>query len=82
MNVLKADEALAARFRGVVEPLEVRDVDGAILGQYIPHVPAEIAAIYERADEIFDSRELDRCEKEGGRSYTTEEVISHLIWSR
>lgn len=78
MNVLKADETLAAYFRGVVEPFEIRDVDGALLGQYIPHVPPEIAAAYDRIRQLADPEELRRRANEPGRNYTTEEVIRYL----
>src|ERR1700722_1847959 len=48
MNYLTADEAMCDHLRGVLEPVEIRDEKGKLLGQYTPFVSAEERALYEK----------------------------------
>lgn len=69
MNVLTADETLQDRLRGLVEPVEVRDETGKVLGHYTPVVSPEDAALYEKAKRLFDPEEIKR-RKERARGET------------
>jgi hypothetical protein len=60
MNILTADEVLLNRLCGIVEPVEIRDATGKVLGHYTPVVSPEEAAAYARAKELFDLEEAER----------------------
>jgi hypothetical protein len=64
MNVWVADEELLQRLRGIVEPQEIRDANGKVIGIYTPVLTPEEQAAYARAAELFDLEELDRIERE------------------
>ena len=70
MNHLTADQALVERLAGVMEPVEIRDADGKVMGAYTPALSAEEQEAYRQAAALFDPEELDRIEKEG-------EVLHH-----
>jgi hypothetical protein len=55
-----ADEELQARLGGFLEPIEIRDQKGNVMGHYTPHVTAETRAAYERAKTLFDPAETER----------------------
>ena len=42
MNYLIAHEAMVARLTGIVEPVEIRDPAGKVLGKFTPEVSAEV----------------------------------------
>ena len=60
MNFLVADHELLYRLRGIVEPVEIRDASGKVLGQFIPAVSPEELAAYERAKEGWDLEAAER----------------------
>jgi hypothetical protein len=60
MNVLTADEVMAARLQGIKEPVEIRDVSGKVLGHYTPVGSPENAELYARVEELFDLEEAER----------------------
>lgn len=75
MNVWIADEELKQRLRGVVEPLEIRDASGQVLGHYTPTVSPEVAAAYEKAKSLFDPARTKRLlEEQQGQGRSLEEV--------
>ena len=53
MNHLTADEALVERLAGVMEPVEIRDSSGKVLGRYTP-VFADEKDAQERPATCFD----------------------------
>lgn len=79
MNHLTADEDLLDRLRGIVEPVEIRDPEGKLLGVYTPHVTAEVRALYERAKSLFNPAEVKRrAEAEKGQGAPLSEVWERL----
>jgi hypothetical protein len=78
MNFLTADESMLARLRGIVEPVEIRDPDGNVLGQYTPIVSSEKQALYAKALKLFDLEEAKRVAAMKGQGYTLAEVKQHL----
>jgi hypothetical protein len=70
MTVLIADEVFLARLRGVVEPVEIRDPSGKLLGHYTPALTPEEAARYAQIKGLFDLEEAERIlagERDQGR---------------
>jgi hypothetical protein len=59
MNYLIADEALLERLAGVMEPAEIRDFNGKVLGLFTP-VFADEKDKRERAAKYFDLAEAER----------------------
>ncbi len=80
MNYLILDNEFCDRLRGILEAVELRDVRGKVLGNFMPSVSAEELALYEEAISLFDLEELDRRKQEAkhGKLYTTAEVLGHL----
>jgi hypothetical protein len=56
---LTADQALMERLAGVMEPIEIRDSSGRVLGQFVP-VFADENEKSERAAKYFDLAEAER----------------------
>lgn len=59
MNFLTADQALLERLAGVMEPAEIRDSDGKVIGRFTP-VFADEREKNERAAKYFDLAEAER----------------------
>lgn len=80
MGHIIADDDLESRLRGFVEPVEIRDAQGRILGTFSPHVPPELRKVYEDAVASFDLAEADRrlAACKAGQSRTTEQVLARL----
>ena len=79
MNYLTADEDLLDRLRGIVEPVEIRDPGGNVLGHYTPVVSPEVRERYEKARKLFDPAEIQRRKAaEHGQGKTTAEVLAYL----
>jgi len=67
------------RLRGILEPVEIRDDEGKLLGHYTPVVSPEELAAYEKARGLFDRDEMRRRkETEAGKGKTTAEVLATL----
>lgn len=78
MNHLTADQPLLERLEGIMEPVEIRDPDGRVLGTFTPALAPEEEEAYRKAAELFDPAELDRIEREGGPVYTIEQVWEYI----
>ncbi len=68
MNHLTADKNICGWLRGVLEPTEIRDGKGKLLGVFTPQVSAELRAQYEKAKELFDldeAQHIAATEREG-----------------
>jgi hypothetical protein len=78
MNFLTADQPMLDRLSGIVEPVEIRDPSGKVLGCYTPRLSPEEEEAYARAAELFDPEELDRIEKDPRPLCTHEQVMEHL----
>ncbi len=79
MNHIIADESVLDFFLGLVEPVEVRDETGQVLGHYTPLVSPEEAALYEKAKTLFDPTETARIlAEERGQGRPLEELWRQL----
>jgi hypothetical protein len=79
MNYLTADDSLQDLLRGVVEPVEIRDPSGKVLGHYTPAVSPEEAELYEKAKALFDPAEMERrLANEHGKGATLDAVMQRL----
>lgn len=82
MSYLTADNLFLDRLRGIVEPVEIRDPDGKLLGHYSPVVAPEVAALYEKAQALFGPEELAETKRtaatERGQGHTLAEVMEYL----
>ncbi|HTU88950.1 MAG TPA: hypothetical protein VMF69_02535 [Gemmataceae bacterium] len=59
MSYLTADQALLDRLAGIMEPAEIRDSDGKVIGRFTPMFADENEK-NERAARYFDSAEAER----------------------
>jgi hypothetical protein len=74
-----ADEEMEWRLRGIIEPIEIRDSSGKLLGHYIPFVSLEERARYEKARELFDPVEIERrLREEGGKGIPLSEFSARM----
>src|SRR5262245_52867559 len=79
MNYLTADESMCDHLRGVLEPVEIRDATGKVLGVFTPHVPGEVLARYEKARKLFDPAEAERrLAEQKGQGAPFEQVMRRL----
>ena len=62
MSHLTATESMLEQLRGIVEPVEIRDARGKVLGLYTPVLSPEEEELYRKAATLFDPEELDRIE--------------------
>jgi hypothetical protein len=60
MTVLTADELWLSRLRGVIEPVEIRDPSGKLLGHYTPALTPEEVARRTKIKSLFDLEEAER----------------------
>ncbi len=77
MNYLTADQALLERLAGVMEPVEIRDTDGKVLGRYTPVFSDEKDAS-ERAAKYFDLAEAERTLAENSHGSSLAEVWKRI----
>jgi hypothetical protein len=79
MNHLTADEAMCDHLRGILDPVEIRDVTGKLLGHYTPCVSPEERALYEKVAASLDLAEIKRrSEMEHGKGKPLAEIIRRL----
>ena len=79
MTTLAANEVLRSILAPLRERTEIRDLDGKLLGHYVPTVE-ERRPDYTEIRKLFDAAELKRREAQDAKEaeYTTEEVLEHL----
>jgi len=77
MNHLTVDQPLIERLAGVMEPVEIRDASGKVLGRYTPVFTDEQDA-QERAARYFDMAEAERALAEKGQGSTLAEIWERL----
>jgi len=79
MNYITIDQTLLARLRDVAEPVELRDADGNVIGQFTPVRSTEEQALYEKARSLFDPAELDRrLREQQGKGVSLNELWDRL----
>jgi hypothetical protein len=77
MNYLTADQLLMERLAGVMEPIEIRDPDGRILGRYTP-VFSDDQEAQERAAKYFNFPEAERSLREKSQGSALAEIWERL----
>jgi len=79
MTTLAANEVLRSILAPLKERTEIRDLDGKLLGHYVPTVD-ERRPDYTEIRKLFDAAESKRREarEAEGPEYTTEEILEHL----
>jgi len=78
MSHLTADGTMLAALTRLMEPVEVRDPQGHIIGHYTPVVPPDKARMYEKVKGLFDLEEAERSAADPHPGYTTAQVLEHL----
>ena len=79
MEHITADEAMANHLGGLLDPVEVRDEHGKLLGVYTPHVTPELRAQYEKLIQSIDLDEIYRImEEEKGQGRPLAEVWAKI----
>jgi hypothetical protein len=79
MNHLTADESMCDHLRGILEPVEIRDANGKLLGTFAPNVTAEERAAYEKVRARIDLTEMRRrMETERGEAKPFADMIRRL----
>jgi hypothetical protein len=74
MSILTADGALQSYLSPLKEPTEIRAPDGNVIGYFTP-----VAQVVEKSiRDLFDPAELRRRKALKQKSYTIEEVRTHL----
>jgi hypothetical protein len=75
MSRIILDAALSSKLHEVIQPVELCDPTGRLLGRFIPLVnPSEWEPVSPAASES----ELDRREQANEKRYSTSEVLVHL----
>lgn len=77
MTVFTVDAEIRDRLAAITEPVELRSVDGAILGYFTP-LTEEAARRYEAARSKFDPEVIRRRSADAGPWLTTGEVVRHI----
>jgi hypothetical protein len=79
MGHITADAAMADHLGGLLEPVEVRDEQGQLLGVYTPHVAPEVLAKYEKVIQSLDLDKIRRiAEEQKGQGAPLEEVLRRI----
>lgn len=73
MNHLTADQVLLERLAGIMEPVEIRDPSGKVLGRFTP-VFADEQETRERAARYFDLAAAQRTAAQKSQGSSLEEV--------
>ena len=77
MTIVTADQLLLERLAGIMEPVEIRDADGKLMGTYRPVVSDE-NEVHERAARYFDLAEAERTLAEKSQGSSHEEVWKRI----
>jgi hypothetical protein len=77
MNAIVADPHMIATLGGIVEPVDIRDSSGKLLGRFTPAC-ADDARLYEQARKLFDPAELRRRNETNAPGITTAELLAKL----
>lgn len=78
MSFITADDAMLARLAGLLQPVEIRDGDGNVLGHYAPSVSPELTVRYEQVKALFDRAEAEHAAAPKEPGMTTPELMRWL----
>jgi hypothetical protein len=78
MNHLTADQVLLDRLAGIMEPAEIRDTDGNVLGRFTP-VFSDEQDRRVRAEKYFDLAEAERTVAEESKGSSLAEVWGRIL---
>jgi hypothetical protein len=76
MTQITLDPELAARLGDLLQPVELCDPSGRVLGCFVP--AAERSSQWEAIGPDVSEQELDRREQSNERHYSTTEVVARL----
>lgn len=79
MIQLTADDKPMFVLGGLVEPAEIYDSDGKLLGVFVPDALAEKRALYAKSEALFDPVEIERRKATEQGGVTTKELFEHLL---
>jgi hypothetical protein len=77
MNIVTANAEVHAALAPLVQPAEIRDANGNILGYFTPDAE-RIERVYAEAATHFDCEELKRRKESDEEVFTTAEVLDFL----
>lgn len=75
MTQIILDADAVSKLNGVVQPVELCDPSGRVLGQFVPRIDM---SEWEPITPDVSEEELDRREKSNEKRYTTAEVLAYL----
>jgi hypothetical protein len=75
MPTITASEALQSLLEPLKERVEIRAVNGDLIGIFTPRIDA---GAYERVKQLFDREEIARRRATENAGYTIDEVMQHL----
>jgi hypothetical protein len=78
MGKIIADDTPMLVLSGVVEPVEIRDEGGKLLGVFVPANIEQTRQAYAKLASRIDRAEIERRKKLAHKGYTTKEVFEHL----
>jgi hypothetical protein len=78
MTQLKADEVLTQRLQGILEPVEICDTSGKVIGVYTPVLEVSLAELQAQARELFDLDEATMVAATEQGQYTTAEILEYV----
>ena len=74
MTRLIVDASLHEKLQALVQPVELTDCDGRVLGRYFPRLdPSEY-----KLEPQISKEELERRKRSSEKTYTTAEVLAYL----
>ena len=77
MNTLTADIGLQSALGKLIEPTEIRDQEGNVVGYFTPAC-LDKARLYAEARSHFDPKEMRHRKESGEKGGTTAEVLERL----
>lgn len=79
MGHIVVDDSMQVHLRGILEPVEIRDSKGRVVGHYTPVISPEERAMYAKAREMMDPVELRRrLVEEKGKGVSLAEIMTRL----
>jgi hypothetical protein len=75
MTRIMIDREMRDKLLNVIEPVELCDASGKVLGRFLPSLDP---SLYTGLEPRISREELQRRMKNKGETYTTQEVLRHL----
>lgn len=78
MKYITADESMRDHLHGILEPVEVRDENGKVLGVFQPCVTPELLAAYEKAKRLIDLDKVRAVTADDDKGSSLEDVWKRI----